>query len=56
MTETTCPKCYGDGIVGEHAELCDLCLGKGYVSKEVADDFVNLIIQLSEILMDGDTE
>ena len=56
MTVTTCPKCYGDGIVGEHSEMCDLCLGKGYVPKEVADDFVKLIIQLSEILMESDTE
>lgn len=36
--------------------MCDLCLGKGYVSKKVADDFVKLIIQLSEILMESDTE
>ena len=56
MTISTCPKCYGDGIVGEHAELCDLCLGKGYVSKEVADDYEKIIIQLSEILMESDTE
>lgn len=53
---TKCPKCYGEGIVGEHAELCDLCFGKGYVSKEIADDFVKSIIQLSEILMESDIE
>lgn len=56
MTISTFPKCYRDRIIGEHIEIYDLCLGKGYIAKEVADNFEKFIIQLSENLMNGNTE
>ena len=56
MEMSTCPKCLGEGIIGDKAEECNLCLGKGYVPKDMADKFVDLMIQLSEVLMEVEGE
>ena len=63
---TKCPKCKGYGnkthwdekglLIIEIDHTCDYCLGKGYVSKQQAEAYIDGIKQIKEVLQESDTE